>query len=98
MKKLELPISEKATRELRVGDEVEMSGPMVTGRDSAHKYLVKVDFDAEFDRVARDTVLYHCGPVATKAADGSWRFIAAGPTTSIREEPYEAQVIEKYGI
>jgi fumarate hydratase class I len=98
MKKLELPIAEKAIRELRVGDEVEMSGPMVTGRDAAHKYLMKVDFDAEFGRMAKDTVLYHCGPVVSKEADGSWRFLAAGPTTSIREEPYEDKVIEKYGI
>src|SRR6185437_15276678 len=98
MRKLELPISEKAIRELKVGDEVELSGAMVTGRDAAHKYLVKTDFDAEFAKMAKDTVLYHCGPVARQEPDGSWRFIAAGPTTSIREEPYEAQVLEQYGI
>ena len=98
MHKLELPISEKAIRALHIGDEVELSGPMVTGRDAAHKYLIKTGHDAEFARMAKDTVLYHCGPVVKKAADGSWRFIAAGPTTSIREEPYEAQVLEQYGI
>jgi fumarate hydratase class I len=98
MKKLTLPIDEKAIRELRVGDEVLLSGPMVTGRDAAHKYLVKAGFDAEFAKMAKDTALYHCGPVARQEADGSWKFIAAGPTTSIREEPYEAQVIEQYGI
>ena len=98
MKKLELPISENAIRELKVGDEVELTGAMVTGRDAAHKYLVKTDFDAEFGKMAKDTMLYHCGPVARQEADGSWKFIAAGPTTSIREEPYEAQVLETYGI
>jgi tartrate/fumarate subfamily iron-sulfur-dependent hydro-lyase beta chain len=98
MKSLQLPISEKAIRELKIGDEVEVSGPMVTGRDAAHKYLVKVDHDAAFAKMARDTALYHCGPVIKTEADGSYRFIAAGPTTSIREEPYEAQVIEHYGI
>ena len=71
---------------------------MVTGRDAAHKYLVKVDHDATFARMAKDSALYHCGPVIKTEADGSYRFIAAGPTTSIREEPYEAQVIEHYGI
>jgi fumarate hydratase class I len=98
MKKLTLPIDEKAIRELRIGDEVELTGPMVTGRDAAHKYLVKVDFDPEFDRMARGTILYHCGPVVRQEKDGSWRFIAAGPTTSIREEPYEATVLERYGV
>ena len=96
-KKIELPISEAAIRELRIGDEVEISGEMVLGRDAAHKHLVKT-FDTEFERLARDRFLYHCGPVVQKQADGNYRFVAAGPTTSIREEPYEAQVIEQYGV
>ena len=98
MRKIELPVSEKAIRELKIGDEVELSGLMVTGRDAAHKYLVKVDHDETFAKMAKDGVLYHCGPVVKQEADGSWRIIAAGPTTSIREEPYEAQVLEHYGI
>ncbi|HEY0839556.1 MAG TPA: fumarate hydratase C-terminal domain-containing protein, partial [Vulgatibacter sp.] len=96
-KKIELPITESAVRELRIGDEVEISGPMVLGRDAAHKHLVKAHDDA-FDRLARDRFLYHCGPVVRREAGGEWRFVAAGPTTSIREEPYEAQVIEQYGV
>lgn len=96
-KKLELPISEAAVRELRIGDEVEISGPMVLGRDAAHKHLVK-GFDETFDGLARDRFLYHCGPVVARTPDGGFRFVAAGPTTSIREEPYEATVIERYGL
>lgn len=96
-KKIELPTIESAIRELRIGDEVEISGEMVLGRDAAHKHLIKT-FDKEFERLARDRFLYHCGPVVQKQADGSYRFVAAGPTTSIREEPYEAQVIEQYGV
>jgi len=96
-RKIELPISETAIRELRIGDEVEISGEMVLGRDAAHKHLVKT-FDRTFEQLARDRFLYHCGPVVQKEPDGTYRFVAAGPTTSIREEPYEAQVIEQYGI
>ncbi len=96
-KKIELPITESAIRELRIGDEVEISGPMVTGRDAAHKHLVKT-FDERFYELAKDRFLYHCGPVVQKDPQGEWRFVAAGPTTSIREEPYEAEVIERYGI
>ncbi len=96
-KKIELPISESAIRELRIGDEVEISGEMVLGRDAAHKHLVKT-FDTAFEKLARDRFLYHCGPVVQKQADGTYRFVAAGPTTSIREEPYEAHVIEQYGV
>jgi fumarate hydratase class I len=46
----------------------------------------------------RGSVLYHCGPVVKKNDDGSWAVMAAGPTTSIREEPYQADIIGRYGI
>jgi fumarate hydratase class I len=94
---IDLPITESAVRELRIGQEIEINGEMVLGRDAAHKHLIK-GFDAEFDRLARDRFLYHCGPVVQKLDGGGWRFVAAGPTTSIREEPYEAQVIEQHGL
>ena len=42
-------------------------------------------------------VLYHCGPVMLQEA-GKWTVKAAGPTTSIREEPYQADVIGRYGV
>jgi fumarate hydratase class I len=46
----------------------------------------------------RGGVLYHCGPVVAKTADGGWKVTAAGPTTSIREEPYQADVLRRYGV
>jgi len=42
-------------------------------------------------------VLYHCGPVMLKQGDG-WTVKAAGPTTSSREEPYQSDIIRKYGV
>src|SRR4029450_9924707 len=48
-----------------------------------------------FDR--RVSVLYHCGPVVVKEGEG-WRVTAAGPTTSIREEPYQAEIIKRFGL
>jgi tartrate/fumarate subfamily iron-sulfur-dependent hydro-lyase beta chain len=95
--KLQLPISEEAVRALRVGDEVEITGTLVTGRDAAHKHL-HAGHDAAFDSMVRGRFLYHCGPVVKRAVDGSWTVVAAGPTTSIREEPFEADVIEEYGV
>jgi fumarate hydratase class I len=41
--------------------------------------------------------IYHCGPVMIR--DGKlWKAVAAGPTTSIREEPYEAAVMAHYNV
>jgi fumarate hydratase class I len=43
------------------------------------------------------SVLYHCGPVVMKN-NGGYKMTAAGPTTSIREEPYQADIIKRYGV
>ncbi len=95
--KLKTPISEEDIRKLKVGDEVLLSGIIVTARDQAHKLMVekKPDFIREY---LKESVIYHCGPVVRKNEDGSWSFVSAGPTTSIREEPYQSDVICEYNV
>lgn len=90
---LRTPISEEQIRELRVGDVVIIQGEMHTGRDALHKYLM--DHEAPVD--LNGAVIYHCGPVMLKDGD-EWHVKAAGPTTSIREEPYQGDIIKKFGI
>ena len=97
MAELKLPVSEDSIRELKVGDFVELSGRMITGRDAAHKWLME-DVREDVAPYMKDTVIYHCGPVVAQNDDGSYDFVAAGPTTSIREEPYQADVIGRYGL
>jgi fumarate hydratase class I len=90
---LTAPLSEGQVRALRVGDVVLISGEVYTGRDAVHAHLVKHDPPVDL----RGAVLYHCGPVMLKQGDG-WVVKAAGPTTSSREEPYQATILEKYGV
>src|SRR5882672_9497198 len=87
------PLTEEAVRSLKVGDVVLVSGRMFTGRDAVHSHLMKHDPPVDL----RGSVLYHCGPVVVKEGD-NWRITAAGPTTSIREEPYQGDIIKRYGI
>ncbi len=94
--RIDLPADPEQIRALHVGDEVRLYGTMITGRDMAHKYLVEQKPE-EFKEILKNNVIYHCGPVVKKV-NGEWRFIAAGPTTSIREEVYTPKVIEYYGI
>ena len=92
---LEAPFTEAKIRALHVGDLVEITGVIFTGRDAVHKYL----HDGGKPPVdLRDSIIYHCGPVVLKEADGSWKVTAAGPTTSIREEPYQADIIRDHGL
>ncbi|MGB2714110.1 MAG: FumA C-terminus/TtdB family hydratase beta subunit [Vicinamibacterales bacterium] len=90
---LQAPISEEQIRSLKVGDVVLISGQVFTGRDAVHAHLMKHDPPVDL----RGGVLYHCGPVVAKEGD-SWRVTAAGPTTSIREEPYQAEIVKRYGV
>ena len=94
---LKTPVAAQSIRALKVGDEVTISGTIYTGRDAVHKYLHEggklppgVDL--------KNGILYHCGPVVIKDTDGNWKCVAAGPTTSIREEPYQWQVIRDFGL
>ena len=87
------PVTEQQVRALKVGDVVLITGEMYTGRDNVHAYLMKNPPPVDLNGAA----LYHCGPVMMKQGEG-WVAKAAGPTTSIREEPYQADVIQRYGV
>lgn len=94
---LTTPVSEATIRSLKVGDEVAITGIIFTGRDAVHKYLHeggKLPAGVNL----RDGILYHCGPVVIKDEQGNWKCVAAGPTTSIREEPYQWQIIRDFGL
>jgi fumarate hydratase class I len=98
---LKSPLTAADVRALKVGDVVLVSGRMFTGRDAVHSYLMKNPPPVDLN----GSVLYHCGPVVVKESGGkpgmgapAWRVTAAGPTTSIREEPYQGDIIKRYGV
>ncbi len=93
IKTLNTPISEQEIRSLKVGDIVVLNGTIFTGRDAVHKYLYE---GGQLDQI-RNGIIYHCGPVILKQ-NGEYKTMAAGPTTSIREEPYQGEIISKFGI
>lgn len=88
------PLTDEVVRSLKVGDIVLLNGTVHTGRDALHEYLINNNSPVDL----RGAALYHCGPVALQDAEGRWTMKAAGPTTSSREEPYQAEVIGKFGI
>lgn len=94
MTKLQYPFYESAIRSLKAGDPVSITGLIHTGRDKLHKYFADGgDLGVDFT----DGALYHCGPVVIEK-DGEWKVVAAGPTTSVRENPYEPEFIAKTGV
>ena len=91
---LSAPITEEQIRSLQVGDVVSITGRMYTGRDAIHHHLMSHDAPVDLD----GHIIYHCGPVMQKEEAGKWHVRAAGPTTSIREEPYQGDIMKKFGI
>ena len=111
MKKLTLPISDEEIRALKVGETVLLSGVMMTGRDAVHKwindtFIAKTVTPSEDDLAVYEAIkpildggiIYHCGPVVSGVETGDYKFVAAGPTTSIREEPYQALVMKLFNL
>ncbi len=94
MTNLTYPFDENQIRALRAGDAVSITGMIHTGRDKFHKWFADGHpLDVDF----RDGALYHCGPVIVREGD-EWKVKAAGPTTSVRENPYEPAFIAASGV
>jgi len=111
MHKVILPFTDEVVRNLEVGDPVTLSGVMVTGRDTVHKWMIDTFIkkirqpqgdDLEVYEAIKPLlsggVIYHCGPVVAGLDTKDYRFVAAGPTTSIREEPYQGDVMRHFKI
>lgn len=111
MRNLTIPISDETIRSLHVGEPVTLTGVMVTGRDAAHKWLIEsfikktkpasaedLKIYAELKPLLNGSVIYHCGPVVSGLDTKDYKFVAAGPTTSIREEPYQADVMKHFNV
>jgi len=100
MRKIELhtPLSEREIRSLNIGDHLFITGTIITARDAAHKRIIKYMTEKRKLPFSFDgLVLYHCGPLVRKVKDG-WIVLAAGPTTSMRMESFEAEVIENLNV
>ncbi|MBQ5482945.1 MAG: fumarate hydratase C-terminal domain-containing protein, partial [Candidatus Methanomethylophilus sp.] len=99
MKNLYTPLDEKTVRSLKLGEIVNITGPVVTGRDEVHiRALEYLDEGKEVPVCLNEAALYHCGPIMKQNDDGSWSVVAAGPTTSARMNALEPRFIREFKI
>ena len=90
-KKVTLPLTDEAIRDLKAGDNVLFTGVMYVGRDSAHKRMVEAldkGQDLPFD--VRGQTIYFMGPSPAKPGQVIG---AAGPTTSGRMDAYSPRLM-----
>ena len=111
MREISIPISDEVIRSLKVGDPVALTGVMMTGRDAVHKWMIEtfirktrqpqgddLKIYEAIKPILNGGVIYHCGPVVSGLDTKDYRFVAAGPTTSTREEPYQGEVMHHFNI
>jgi fumarate hydratase class I len=111
MNKIHLPFTDEIVRSLKVGDPIALTGVMVTGRDAVHKWMVDtfvkktrlpqgddLEVYEAIKPLLAGSVIYHCGPVVSGLETQDYKFVAAGPTTSSREEPYQGDVMRHFRI
>ncbi len=99
MKSLCTPLTEDTVRSLKLGEVVNLTGPIITGRDEVHiRALEYLDEGKEIPGCIRGAALYHCGPIMKQTSDGKWVVVAAGPTTSARMNKLEPRFIREFGI
>jgi fumarate hydratase subunit beta len=111
MKELTIPISPDAIRDLHCGDTVALTGILATGRDTVHKWMIDtfirktrqpegddLEVYKAIQTIFKESLIYHCGPVVSGLDTGDYKFVAAGPTTSIREEPYQSEVMGHFDM
>ena len=114
MRSLSIPVSEEEIRSLHAGDVVSLNGRLYTGRDKFHKFIAEggelpVDFSngalyhcgpvcvGEVEKLKSGKV-EKCGDGVKSGKVEEWKVVAAGPTTSVRENAYEPLFIEKSGV
>jgi len=94
VRKIASPISEEDARSLRAGDLVSLSGELLTARDEAHlRILEMLKAGHKLPFRMEGMAVYHCGPIMRR--DGSWKVVAAGPTTSARLDRLAPEVIRR---
>lgn len=85
------PLTEDIRKRLNVGDEVLLTGTILTARDAAHKRLCEIIKRGKLLPLnLKDSIIYYCGP--TPARPGK-AIGSCGPTTSSRMDSFTPQLI-----
>ncbi|WP_295619293.1 FumA C-terminus/TtdB family hydratase beta subunit [uncultured Methanobrevibacter sp.] len=94
MIELKTPITDEDIDKLKAGDVIAISGQILTARDQAHKRILEQGAPCDIE----GAVLFHAGPIIQEERSDSdepkYNMVAVGPTTSMRMNPYQADVLD----
>ncbi|MFC2035254.1 Fe-S-containing hydro-lyase [Chloroflexota bacterium] len=92
-KKITLPLTDEVLADLKVGDNLLLTGVIYVGRDSAHKRMVEaLDQGKPLPFDIKGQTIYYMGPAPAKPGQAIG---SAGPTTSGRMDTYSPRLISE---
>lgn len=95
---LKTPLGKREVEELQAGDLVRLTGKIVTARDRAYaRILEHLRAKKRPPIKLNNAVVYHCGPLVRRTPEG-WKVLSAGPTTSARLDPVQAEFVKLTGV
>lgn len=93
VKRIQLPLTDEKIRDLKAGDNVLLTGTVLTGRDAAHKRLYELIMSGSKLPVELEgRVIYYVGPAPAKPGSVIG---PAGPTSSYRMDKYTPALLDK---
>jgi fumarate hydratase subunit beta len=91
--KITTPLTDEVIEQLHAGDDVQITGTIYVGRDSAHKRMIAaLDAGEELPLAPQGQIIYYMGPSPARPGRPIG---AAGPTTSYRMDPYAPRMLEQ---
>ena len=92
-KRITTPLTGEQLAGLKAGDQVLITGRIITGRDAAHKKLVRlIEENKELPVDIKDQIIYYVGPATAKPGQVIG---PAGPTTSGRMDAYTPALLDR---
>ena len=93
---LTTPVSAEDLADIHIGDIIYLNGDMTTCRDVAHRRLVEEGRELPVD--VKDAAIFHAGPIIRPLEDDKFEMVSVGPTTSMRMEKSEKELVEQSGV
>ena len=88
-KNIKVPVKNEDLTDLKIGDVITLTGNIITARDQAHKRILEQGAPLDIEGAA----IIHAGPIISEDENG-YKMVAVGPTTSMRMNPYQSDVID----
>jgi tartrate/fumarate subfamily iron-sulfur-dependent hydro-lyase beta chain len=95
-REIKLPLQKEDALSLKLGEIVNVSGMLFTGRSRFHIRSIEDNIFPPLD-YAKVNCFFHVGPVMRQEKDG-WKIVSIEPTSSIRFERYGADVVRKFNL